>query len=339
MAQPLPEVPPSKRAPVVDVYMRTSAGMIAVSCSAALSGGLLGALVSAYLVHQPKACLAAGVLVGFFGGIFGGNLGELFRALGVALLLTLSRWRTFTGQYPIIVQLKALLVRRRRRFPPNAPPNLYRYQPTPEQPLPFSMYVCLLSAGLLGILGGWSTAKASHAVLPSFLVPPSLVGLASGGFTAFVATQESMAGDLLRCGAMKTVGAVRLVCEAGVDCQVPAKTLALGGQVAVKAQAMDKRYRISERVVGFVGAAAAKASGGGGGGGGGSGGSRRGAHGAEGGSQRRRRKRSSQGDQRKDAQSGPQAEAPQFPGEWWETSGEQPYSPPSGGGYSWPDAH
>ena len=85
-----------------------------------------------YLLHKPISCVAAGFLIGTLSSVLGGRVGELFRAIAVALLLALERRRVFLGQFPVMMQLKCILLRRRSRFPPNAPLNLRAYRPTPE---------------------------------------------------------------------------------------------------------------------------------------------------------------------------------------------------------------
>eukprot|EP00613_Pedinella_sp_CCMP2098_P045386 CAMPEP_0171780608 /NCGR_PEP_ID=MMETSP0991-20121206/59720_1 /TAXON_ID=483369 /ORGANISM="non described non described, Strain CCMP2098" /LENGTH=492 /DNA_ID=CAMNT_0012388029 /DNA_START=42 /DNA_END=1517 /DNA_ORIENTATION=- len=230
---------------VVEARRQTTAGKLVVSLSAALCGVGIGSAVNAYVVkNSPRMCMAAAAAVGLVSSLLGGNVGALFRALAVMLLLTLERWRGFSRDYPLLKQLKCVLVRRRNRFPPHAPPNLRRYRATPEHPLEFSMSVCMLSAGILGALLGYILANA----LAIFILPPSVLALAIAGFLLFSATFESVEGDLVRCTAMKGVGLVRLVAGAATETEVPRKTLGLAGFVGTKIVALDQRFHVKDRV-------------------------------------------------------------------------------------------
>jgi MFS family permease len=233
---------------LVESYRQTSLAKLWVGVCAGLCGGGLGSAVSAYVLHQPTPCVSAGALVGFAASYLGGNLGAFFRALAVTLILTLSRWRSVTGQYAFVMQLKCALLNRRHRFPPNAPPNLRAYRPTPEHPLEFSMTICLIASGLLGAILGWMSADAINL----FLFPPSLVALASAVFFAFTATSETTLGDLVRCAAMKGVGVASLVTSAAAETEVRPKAFALAGQLGKKAQQLEQRFHLVARVVGSV---------------------------------------------------------------------------------------
>jgi hypothetical protein len=293
---------------VVEARRQTTTGKIVVGVSAAVCGTGIGSLINAYVVkNSPLVCMGAGAVVGFLASIVGGNLGELFRALAVTLLLTLERWRSFTSDYPLMRQLKCTLVRRRNRFPPYAPSNLRRYRPTPEHPLEFSMTMCMLSAGLLGALLGFIAANAAGI----FLLPPSLLSLVMGVFLSFSATLESAEGDLIRCSAMKGVGLVRLVASAAAETEVPRKTLGLAGFVGTKIADIDQQFQIKDRVFSFASylfgrmtgeteSGSASGAGEGGGGRGGGGGER----------PRRRRRRSSRAPSAWPGDEGPVAPAP-----------------------------
>jgi len=237
-------LPPS----LVESYRQTSLAKLWMGIFAGLSGLGMGSAISAYILHQPTPCMSVGALVGFAASYLGGNLGAFFRALAVTLMLTLSRWRSVTGQYAFMMQLKSILLNRRHRFPPNAPPNLRDYRPTPEHPLEFSMTTCLVASGLLGATLGWMSASA----IDIFLFPPSLIALASALFFAFTATSETTVGDLVRCAAMKGVGVARLVTTAAAETEVRPKAFALAGQLGRRAQQIDRRFHVVDRTMSSV---------------------------------------------------------------------------------------
>jgi len=230
---------------LVESYRQTSLAKLWVGIFASLCGLGMGTAISAYVLHQPTPCMSVGALVGFAASYLGGNLGAFFRALAVTAILTLSRWRSVTGQYAFMMQLKSVLLHRRHRFPPNAPPNLRDYRPTPEHPLEFSMTICLVASGILGATLGWTSASAINI----FLFPPSLIALASAVFFAFTATSETTVGDLVRCAAMKGVGVTRLVTTAAAETEVRPKAFALAGQLGRRAQQIDQRFHVVDRTM------------------------------------------------------------------------------------------
>jgi len=135
-------------------------GKVAVALAAGAWGAGFASAMSASTLNKPVAAAAAGVTVGVLFSFMSGNFGELLRALAVSLLLTLQRSGTLKQQYPLLTQVKAMVVRRRRRFPPNAPKSLWKYSPSPANPVQFSMSRTILAAGFLGCMMGYMLAKA-----------------------------------------------------------------------------------------------------------------------------------------------------------------------------------
>uniref|UniRef100_A0A7S2RK47 Uncharacterized protein n=1 Tax=Rhizochromulina marina TaxID=1034831 RepID=A0A7S2RK47_9STRA len=236
--------PPPRHGPLpdlVDARRRTVAGKAAVALSSSVAGSMVAAVVSAYIVHHLWSSVAVGVLLGFALSFIPGKLGDLTRALGVTLLLTLERRKALSGRFPFMRQLKCTLVRRRSRFPLNAPANLWRHSADG-----FSMTAVVLAAGLLGCAIGLTIADAAR--LSRFLIPHWLVALAAGGVMSSVTTAESVEGDLARCASMKAVGVARLVFDAAGDTRVASKTLSVAGLAGRKLAAFDQQYEVTRKV-------------------------------------------------------------------------------------------
>jgi len=247
------ESEPNRYAPepldAVASMRQTFHGKAAVALSAGIWGAGLASAISASTVDKPVAAAVVGVVFGALISFMSGNFGELLRALGVSLILTLQRSGTLKQQYPLLTQVKAVVVRRRRRFPPNAPKSLWKYSPSPESPVQFSMSRAILAAGFLGSMLGYMAAKAINM----FILPPWLLALASCGMLVYSSTMEASQGDLVRCLSMKCVGLAGLVIDAAGETKVAPKSYAVAGQLGKKMNALDAKYKIKDKVFAVTG--------------------------------------------------------------------------------------
>ena len=121
-----------------------------------------------WFIPAPLTCVAISSSLAFFLSFISNDQGELFRALGVTLIVTLQRWRSCTDQYPVFRQLRCMIIRRRHRFPENAPEKLWHYQPTDLNPMEFSMRQCMIAAAAVGGLAGWAVASMINLFLFHF---------------------------------------------------------------------------------------------------------------------------------------------------------------------------
>lgn len=161
-------------------------------------------------------------------------MGDLCRALGVALMLSLSRWRSFSLRYPLFSQLKSSLLRRRSPYPPPAGP-------------PLSKLSCLASSASIGVVIGGMIANS----LNLFLFPPALLTSIVSVATAYLSTLESCEGDLMRCAAMKVIGLLSLLWSSATETGVPSISLQVSRRTVSYLTSFNRKFKVTETILNF----------------------------------------------------------------------------------------
>ena len=174
-------------------------------------------------------------------GFLRNDYGELSRALGLALVLTLQRTGSVRREYPTLPHLKAMVRQGPRRpFPPvEDGGSPWRYEPTYQDDPEFKMTYALLAMSLVGSFCGGNVP-----ILPAWM------GGILGAVTFASATTGSNArGDLGRSMGMRLVGLVRVALAINSELRILGKTATVGGLVFDKVMIVDRKHRIKDKIV------------------------------------------------------------------------------------------
>ena len=174
-------------------------------------------------------------------GFLRNDYGELSRALGLALVLTLQRTGSVRREYPTLPHLKAMVRQGPRRpFPPvEEGGSPWRYEPTYQDDPEFKMTYALLAMSLVGSFCGGNVP-----ILPAWM------GGILGAVTFASATTGSNArGDLGRSMGMRLVGLVRVALAINSELRILGKTATVGGLVFDKVMIVDRKHRIKDKIV------------------------------------------------------------------------------------------
>ena len=175
-------------------------------------------------------------------------LGDLFRALGLALILMIKRSESFTARYKILPQLSPFLrLNSRLPFPPRTD-NPWQYQAIDEiSDPPFAMIKTLIVLGILGTMFGWQLAKVIY------ILPTWLVGFISGTTSIYGGTLRDPNGDLLRVIGMKIVALTGLLIEINEELLISPKLGEVCHISFSQIAALDRKYQIRRRILDFIG--------------------------------------------------------------------------------------
>lgn len=174
-------------------------------------------------------------------GFLRNDYGELSRALGLALVLTLQRTGSVRREYPTLPHLKAMVRQGPRRpFPPvEDGGSPWRYEPTYRDDPEFKMTYALLAMSLVGSFCGGNVP-----ILPAWM------GGILGAVTFASATTGSNArGDLGRSMGMRLVGLVRVALAINSELRILGKAATVGGLVFDKVMIVDRKHRIKDKIV------------------------------------------------------------------------------------------
>ncbi len=174
-------------------------------------------------------------------GFLRNDYGELSRALGLALVLTLQRTGSVRREYPTLPHLKAMVRQGPRRpFPPvEDGGSPWRYEPTYQDDPEFKMTYALLAMSLVGSFCGGNVP-----ILPAWM------GGILGAVTFASATTGSNArGDLGRSMGMRLVGLVRVALAINSELRILGKAATVGGLVFDKVMIVDRKHRIKDKIV------------------------------------------------------------------------------------------
>ena len=174
-------------------------------------------------------------------GFLRNDYGELSRALGLALVLTLQRTGSVRREYPTLPHLKAMVRQGPRRpFPPvEEGGSPWRYEPTYQDDPEFKMTYALLAMSLVGSFCGGNVP-----ILPAWM------GGILGAVTFASATTGSNArGDLGRSMGMRLVGLVRVALAINSELRILGKAATVGGLVFDKVMIVDRKHRIKDKIV------------------------------------------------------------------------------------------
>ncbi|CAM9360625.1 unnamed protein product [Pylaiella littoralis] len=238
-------------------YMQSLKGKVVLSGGASVAGAALGAVISKSTIQRTPVMSLVGLLVGLILSVAKGAFGDLFRALGLASALAVTRSRRLSAEYPFLPYAKrALVMLPRRPFPPAENPWKYKRADALAEleeagvaddgnlPAEFSMAKSLLCVAFLGGFAGFIVSQFPFVFLPTFML-----ALGGGGFLAYLATTRNARGDLTRLLGMRTVAFLGLVSEINSDVALSTKAKVVGGICFSKAMFWDSKYHIKDRVV------------------------------------------------------------------------------------------
>ncbi|CBN74709.1 conserved unknown protein [Ectocarpus siliculosus] len=208
-------------------------------------------MISKSTIQRTPVMSLVGLLVGLVLSVARGAFGDLFRALGLASVLAVSRSRRLSAEYPFLPYARrALVMLPRRPFPPAENPWKYKRADAIAEledagvpldagnlPAEFSMAKSLLSVAFLGGFAGYLVSQFPFVFLPTFML-----ALGGGGFLAYLATTKNARGDLTRLLGMRTVAFLGLVSEINSDVALSAKGKVVGGICFSKAMFWDRKY-------------------------------------------------------------------------------------------------
>eukprot|EP00752_Nemacystus_decipiens_P009363 g8367.t1 len=242
---------------LVKEYMQSFKGRVVLSGGASVAGAALGATISRSTIQRTPFMSVAGLVVGLVLSIAKGAFGDLFRALGLASVLAVTRSHRLSAEYPFLPYARrALMMLPRRPFPPAENPWKYKRADALAEleeagvaddgnlPAEFSMAKSLLSVAFLGGFAGYLVSQFPFVFLPTFML-----ALGGGGFLAYVATTRNARGDLTRLLGMRTVAFLGLISEINSDVALSTKARVVGGICFSKAMFWDSKYHIKDRVV------------------------------------------------------------------------------------------
>eukprot|EP00903_Cladosiphon_okamuranus_P011102 g10478.t1 len=242
---------------LVQEYMQSLKGRAVLSGGASVAGAALGAIISKSTIQRTPVMSIVGLVVGLVLSVAKGAFGDLFRALGLASVLAVTRSQRLSAEYPFLPYARrALVMRPRRPFPPAENPWKYNRADALSEleeagvaddgnlPAEFSMAKSLLSVAFLGGFAGYIVSQFPFVFLPTFML-----ALGGGGFLAYLATTRNARGDLTRLLGMRTVAFLGLVSEINADVALSTKARAVGGICFSKAMFWDSKYHIKDRVV------------------------------------------------------------------------------------------
>ena len=176
-----------------------------------------------------------------FAGFLRNDYGELSRALGLALIMTLQRTKSVRREYPTMVHLKAMIRQGPRKpFPPvEEDGSLWRYEPVYEDDPEFKMTYALLAMALVGSFCGGNVP----------LLPQWIGGIIGAVLFASFTSGSNARGDLGRTMGMRVVGLLQLILKINRELRILGKAATVGGLIFDKVMIMDRKHRIKDRIV------------------------------------------------------------------------------------------
>jgi hypothetical protein len=183
--------------------------------------------------------IMAGLL--FFAGFLRNDYGELSRALGLAVLMTLQRTKSVRKEYPTMVHLKAMIRQGPRKpFPPvEEGSSPWRYEPVYEDDPDFKMTYALLAMALVGSFCGGNVP----------LLPQWMGGIIGAVLFASFTSGSNARGDLGRTMGMRVVGLLQLVLKINTELRILGKAATVSGLIFDKIMIMDRKHRIKDKIV------------------------------------------------------------------------------------------
>ncbi|KAL3779733.1 hypothetical protein ACHAWO_011590 [Cyclotella atomus] len=231
----------SPRRDAVTIYMSTRMGAAKVRLGSIVVGAALGSFIGKSLMNDAvkMSVIMAGLL--FFAGFLRNDYGELSRALGLALLMTLQRTKSVRKEYPTMVHLKAMIRQGPRTpFPPvEEGSSPWRYEPVYEDDPEFKMTYALLAMALVGSFCGGNVP----------LLPQWMGGVIGALLFASLTSGSNARGDLGRTMGMRVVGLLQLVLKINTELRILGKAATVGGLIFDKLMIMDRKHRIKDKIV------------------------------------------------------------------------------------------
>jgi len=237
----------SPRKDAVTQYMSTKRGSVSVRMSSAFVGFSMGGFLGKSIMNNPKPLSQILCILFFLMGFLRNDYGELSRALGLALILTIRRTTNVRKRYPTAPHLKALLrAGQRKPFPPldgdDEKENPWRYQPVYNDDPDFRMPYALIAMVLVGSIAG------GNIHLPLF--PAWIGGIGGAALLAFLTVSTgSSRGDLARAMGMRVVSLAEEALNINKDLRVFRKVGTVSGLIFDKILIIDRKHRVKDRII------------------------------------------------------------------------------------------
>lgn len=233
----------SPRKDGVTTFMSTRRGALQVRFASAIVGAALGGFMGKSLMNDPLMLSLAMSSLMFAAGFLRNDYGELSRALGLALVLTLQRTRSVRKEYPTLPHLKAMIRQGPRKpFPPvEDGGSPWGYEPVYRDDPEFTMTYALLAMALVGSFCGGNVP----------ILPAWMGGIAGAAAFASLAMGSNARGDLGRAMGMRIVGLVRVALDINTDLRILGKAATVGGLIFDKIMIVDRKHRIKDKIVGI----------------------------------------------------------------------------------------
>ena len=252
----------SARRDAVTRYMSTRRGRASLRLSSTLVGAGFGTFVGRSLLGRNSASqtVALTMAVLFLLGTFLNNsdnvFAELSKAMGLALIFAVQRYRRIQKQYPTWYHIKASLgMVERRPFPPTE--NPWAYRPEDVRPddddhdidmnyrsaaLEFNMLYTIIAMAFCG-----SACGGNVPLLPTWM------GALAGAGTFVLACQARNArGDLARSMGMRVVSLGQEMVEMNRELGLLVKLGRVSARILDKLMVLDRKHNVRDRVVSAV---------------------------------------------------------------------------------------
>jgi len=232
----------SPRRDAVTMFMSTKRGSLQVRMGSMIVGAALGGFIGKSLLNDPVMMSIAMSALLLITGFLRNDYGELSRALGLALVLTLRRTRSVRKEYPTLPHIKAMIRQGPRKpFPPvnDEGDSPWRYEPVYRDDPEFKMTYALLAMALVGSFCGGNVP----------ILPAWMGGIAGAVAFASFTTGSNARGDLGRSMGMRVVGLVQLIMAIQSELRILGKSATVAGLIFDKVMIMDRKHRIKDKIV------------------------------------------------------------------------------------------
>lgn len=252
----------SARRDAVTRYMSTRRGRALLRLSSTLVGAGVGTFIGRSLLGRNSASqtVALTMAVLFLLGTFLNNsdnvFAELSKAMGLALIFAVQRYRRIQKKYPTWNHIKASLgMVERRPFPPAENPWTYRADDarqedvdhdidmnSPTAVVEFNMLYTIIAMAFCGSACGGNVP----------LLPTWMGALAGAGIFVLACQARNARGDLARSMGMRVVSLGQEMVEMNRELGLLVKLGRVSARILDKLMVLDRKHNVRDRVVAGV---------------------------------------------------------------------------------------
>jgi len=255
----------SARRDITTVYQSTFNGRVALTLSCGMAGTIVGAFLGKSILNRPwgVASFCCGLFM--FCTLLRNPYGELVRALGMTIILALSRFPKIRRRYPTWRHVQTSLgMADRQSFPPS--PNPWNYEPRRDNDPEFRMLYTVIAMAFIG-----STCGGNIPLIPTWIG-----SLAGAGFFGLSTTMNNarvrcrsflvrtchhfslyslfyllagQKGDLTRSMGMRLVALGEEIFGINTELGLLRKGGVVAGKVFDKILFLDRKHRIKDRLI------------------------------------------------------------------------------------------